>query len=80
MRLINIGHMFHDDTLQTKTFILCSESEVYYTEIDNEFVQQVLSQIETAISLNKSHVDVRQLGLVYKGRYWDDPILEISWD
>ena len=79
-QLINISHMFQDDTLQCKTFILCADSELYYTEIDNPMVQQVLSQIETAISEGKGYVNVKHLNMIYKGRYWNDQILEITWD
>jgi len=78
--MINLSHLFQDDSLQCKTFILCSVTEVYYTEIDNTMVQQILSQIETAITEGRDHVNVKHLNMVYEGRYWDDQILEIQWD
>lgn len=78
--MINISHLFNEDTIETKTIILSAESEVYYTDINDELLKDVKQTIIDAINNNKYYVDVTANNIVYKGKYWNDVILEISWD
>lgn len=78
--IIDLSDMFHDDTFEGKTFLLCSDQEVYYVEHDNEFIKLLRSQIEQCIKDEHNYLKVKHLDLVYKGRYFDDKILEVQWD
>ena len=78
--IISIGDMFHDDTIQYKTFLIVCQDETYYCEYDSEYIKPILSQVEAAIKCGDSNVDVSDRNMIYCGRYWDDPILYISWD
>jgi hypothetical protein len=72
--------MFHNDSLECKTFTLASATEVYHVEIDHELLKGMRPRIELAIAFGKCYINVKADKVVYKGRYFDDVILEVSWD
>jgi hypothetical protein len=80
--MINISEMFHDETdVAQKTYTLASATgEVYHVEIDNFVVINALPQIFKAMADNKQYVNIKDLSLEYNGRFYNDLILEISWD
>lgn len=80
MGLVNISDMFHDDSFESYNFFLAGDQdETYQVEADSHYIKRVRSEIELAMSRGDTYLDVRQLGLVYEGRYWNENILEISW-
>ena len=79
-QLINISDMFTNESFEFKTFILGCAQEAYYTDCEDDLIVRLRSDLEAAMARGETYLSVKHLGLIYEGRLWDDPILEISWD
>lgn len=74
MTLLN-NSMFDDGSFECFNFWVADQDGTYQVGAENDLIQHMKSQIETAMKAGKSHLGTRGQGLVYGGV----EILEIQW-
>lgn len=81
MKLVyNVSDMFHDESFEGFNFFMIGDQgETYQVEADSEYIKSLRSKIELAMVEGETYLNVRDLNLVYKGKYWDETILEVYW-
>jgi hypothetical protein len=77
--MLNISHMFQDDTFEGYNYFLSSQDDTYQVEADSEYIKAIRSQIEAAMAQGKTYLDLRHINMTYIGRYYNETILEVYW-
>jgi hypothetical protein len=72
-QMINISHMFQDDTFESYNFFLADNNDVYQVGIENDLIVEYRNLIEERMKEGKSHLVIKNA--VHMG----EEIFEIQW-